>query len=141
MLKFNVGGDGDYVTVNVTVNIPDGYPENGTLDISAALAVDSHCDKESRKAIELAIPRLTKVYQWEAHGCEGGEALLSVFSVADEWVQTAWNAVHAKQFEACTDSATVSSGGIETCRMLVYTHHIVQAERFILCGRRRRRTI
>ena len=130
LLKLDAGGDTGYVTVILTLNIPDEYPESGTLEVTAALAVDNGYDKGSWKCAEQALPGLVDVCRWEAQGCEGSEALLSVLNTADDWVQTEWNAVYAKQFTSdVTNNSAANSGGAEICRMLVYTHHIVNLDK------------
>lgn len=122
------------VRVNLTLTFPEGYPASGTLDVKAEIDdASTSGSTEARKCVSDYLLFLVNVCQWEANVSLGNEALLTVLTAADRWVQNEWAGIRTKYLGE--KSSRKDSEGVRTfeiCRLLVYSHHIIEPEKIQL---------
>jgi hypothetical protein len=130
-LRLDIEELAESILVNLILTIPDGYPETGTLRVEGKVSENAKCSHECRKCALNALPIMIDCCRWEAQGCLGKEAILSVLSTADGWVQSDWAGLQSKHFPAGSNKKDKESigTGAELCRMLLYSHHIVDTEK------------
>jgi hypothetical protein len=133
LLNLNVDQDST-VRVNLTLTIPEGYPASGTLDIKAEIDnASTSGSAEARKFVSDYLLFLVNVCQWEANVCLGDEAMLTVLTTADQWVQNEWAGIRTKHLgEKYSQKSSEGARTFEICRLLVYSHHITEPEKIQL---------
>ena len=110
--------------VLLVLTMPSGYPTQCPLDISGTVVGTS-----SNKSGWNALPHLLEVCREVAAAAVGEEAVLSVLSRADEWVQEEWPHIRTfseqKSKKQERDKTTLPSSTILLGRRLIYSHHII----------------
>jgi hypothetical protein len=132
-LDLNVDQDST-VRVNLMFTIPEGYPASGNLDVKAEIDdASTSGSAKARKLVSDYLLFLVNVCQWEANVCLGDEALLTVLTTADQWVQNEWAGIRTKHLgEKNSQKDSEGARTFEICRMLVYSHHITEPEKIQL---------
>jgi hypothetical protein len=72
-LRLDVGQTSETVRANLRLRIPSGYPDQGTVEIDAAVADDSTCSEISRTFAAESLPSLVEACRSEAQECTGSE--------------------------------------------------------------------
>jgi hypothetical protein len=131
-LNLNMDQDST-VRVNLTLTIPEGYPASGTLDVKAEIDdASTSGSTEARKFVSDYLLFLVNVCQWEANVCLGDEAMLTVLTTADRWVQNDWAGIRNKHLGEKNSQKGEGGRTFEICRLLVYSHHIIESEKIQL---------
>jgi hypothetical protein len=131
-LNLNVDQDST-VRVNLTLTIPDGYPAAGTLDVKAEIDnASTTSSTEARKFVSNYLLFLVNVCKWEANVCLGDEAMLTVLTTADGWVQNEWAGIRTKHLGETDSQKCEGAHTFDICRLLVYSHHISDSEKIQL---------
>jgi acylphosphatase len=105
--------------------MPKGYPGN-----DECLQVDGSVDDVTNKVAFRALSELLKVCRETAESMPGEEALLPVFSAAENWIHEKWeNAYEEDKDEDDRQQDTASRQREDTSvllgRRLIYSHHII----------------
>lgn len=122
-LRLEASQNSEWIHVNLTLRIPSGYPVEGAIHIEAVIADDSNCSSATRKCVEECLPSLIDACRHEAECCQGNEAILSVLTTADYWVQIDWLDTQAKLSMNGTRSTNVANE-ILVCQLLLETTRI-----------------
>jgi len=123
----------EIVNVDLILTVEEGYPISAPLAVEASISPEENSSVEARKVAMDALPALVEVCRYEAKGCVGDEAMLSVLQTADQWLENEWAGIQAKRLPAKqSDNANEASGALEICRLLVSTHHLVDSEKIQL---------
>jgi hypothetical protein len=124
------------VLVDVSLTIPEGYPQTAALIVEASLSLASNnSSNEVIKVAMDALPGLVEVCRCEANGSVGGDnVLFTVIQTAEQWVHNEWSGIQAKYLpaNAANGKSCLPTGGtasLDLCRMLISTHHIVDLEK------------
>jgi hypothetical protein len=131
------------VLVNVSLTIPEGYPQTAALVVEASLSQEASgaSNNSSNEVIKVAmdsLPGLLEVCRCEANGSVGGDnVLFTVIQTAEQWVQNERSGIQAKYLpaNAANGKSCLPTGGIaslDLCRILISTHHIVDLEKIQL---------
>lgn len=111
-------------SVVLVLTMPLGYPTKCPLDISGTVVGSS-----SNKSGWNALPCLLEVCREEAAAVVGAEAVLTVLSRADEWVQEEWPHIRTSPEQPSKkqeiDKSTLPPSKILLGRRLIYSHHII----------------
>jgi len=125
--------DDDVVKVELRLQMPEGYPihEDAILNIKGHLKSSPSNPQYIRKAALSAIPQLVEKCQATAlEVAECGEAVWSVLSSAEEWIESEWRKDILEEYASPTN--TIKSTHIEPDnnnttlgRRIIYSHHII----------------
>ena len=126
--------DSEDLKIDISVILPVRYPTAGINEINVVVNETSTCCPEFRKIALDALPSVKEICLIEARALEGSAALSSIFSVADMWAKDDWYSVMAKQLSLSKGKGKHSkkkggNGSFEICTFLIYTHHIVDADK------------
>jgi hypothetical protein len=128
-LVLPLDGDANITTTDTSIilalKMPRGYPCHESLDISATVEESSG----NMKSAWDALPSLLEACRDEAASIRGSEAVLTVLSRADEWIQDEWpnlctqyqTTLKAQNLQEDTDSCSTQRLG----RRLIYSHHLI----------------
>mmetsp|Transcript_19790 Transcript_19790/g.27820 ORF Transcript_19790/g.27820 Transcript_19790/m.27820 type:complete len:506 (+) Transcript_19790:39-1556(+) len=135
------------ISIELVISMPARYPicHSSVLIIDAfvrtvfnnvgegqlANAVSESFDANSwRKHAMDALPSLLQTLRSEAMSCAGEEALYSIFSKAEEWVDLEWKKILLPSFtQTCGERSELKhilkEENIFLARKLIYSHHII----------------
>ena len=117
--------------------LPHNYPAHTSLQVQGAVVNSDQVETEHRKIAFSAVPRLLKVCRDTAESLQGQEALLGVFSAAEEWLQDEWTRLVTENKANDTGDNTIKTttesisnptnkpATILLGRRLIYSHHII----------------
>jgi acylphosphatase len=119
--------ENDEARILLQLTMPYGYPTHSPLQIAAT--VDESSSSNDMKSVWNALPHLIQACREEADSLVGMEAVLSVMSRADVWVNDEWpnfscSALHEEPFDTSVTPVTPSSTSV-LGRRLIYSHHLI----------------
>jgi len=114
------------VQIDFSLTIPEGYPSSDTLFVDVELSSFTPCASIIRSAIFDALYVMVRACRMEARALEGNEAIMSILSIAENWVQSEWPARRSKLFpvQNVRRSGSRSPRQVEICQLVVYARRI-----------------
>ena len=131
--RMDLAYDQQKVPIRLTLTLPESYPTEASLDVSATIIDDSGACSSAvlLKSAYNALPKLAVSCRQVAVESIGEEAVFTVLSHADEWILDQWPD-HCKAVshgettpEAASAKKSSSSEPAILGRRLIYSHHII----------------
>jgi len=125
-LKLPLYDSDDEARVVVVLTMPFEYPMHSALSITATVDESSSF---THKLVWDALPNLVEACREEAAAVSGEEAVLTVLSRADAWIDEEWPKFCTEkdhtQSQNRTESSTTVSHSPILGRRLIYSHHLI----------------
>jgi hypothetical protein len=136
-LELTASETADMVPVVLILSMPRGYPSHDPLQIQATLLESSSSPSSSPSLVKTAydsIPKLMESCREVACDFLGDEAVFSVLSRADQWLQEEWPNfyrtsalfIHSNnEKDAAVSTTSDAVTPIVLGRRMIYSHHII----------------
>jgi hypothetical protein len=113
----------DGVSFLLELRMTQFYPQSDFLQISGHVEDEKTTDL---KAAYNALPKLLHVCREAATSLPGEEAIFTVLTQADEWIQESWDKNgDSQKITREETSVTAPSSTYTICRYVIYSHHII----------------